>query len=930
MTSDFGVIYTPPRALLNKVPIDAPPPPEGVPAAPDSADTIQRGIDTANPHVVAVDEIRPGWEALLEAAEAAQARKANRRIIMRNVGGRLIPVGVSSSRAGATVPGSRTPSGPIVLPHGSSGRSRTSAAGAPLDGQLEQAMLMEAIRQSLVDHEQEEQRRAAQQQEQERQEQQQQEQEQPNRPGQSPVHGEQQERIQVQERSLPTSTTTATNVTTTTTDISAVSGDASSSPAPTGALSNATVTHTNEVTLPTTSGEPPVPGLLSTNTPLESTQDETRNSPPPSSSEVAPTLDEVENYAIPSASITGNLAAAELQTLALDSQPPPTTRAPAMIVMSNEPTETGSETGQPTQAPNISQGNFVKDSQASPSHVVPSPNNAPLIHPDPPATSRSAPGTKEASSRDGSPPPTAAAAAAAALALVSSESAQSLPQAETGHNSPHFPVPAEHGAALTATLPPAAATVSNSGQEVPGQGAETSLFANALSPPNTASVPGPNPLASGPSQTPGPINAGSKTVATGSEGSTSATPLSEDLAAASRMRAESELQVTDPFASLSLWGEPITQSVPLSAPLPVDPQEPTLDTERARSGSIVIPGSGGHKAGRTGQENMEAYGGISPSAPPAQAASPPLVSQFANIQNERRSEDVPNLTRLDGDCADLNRSPLSASLDANLTFSRAGESRIGAEYGPLHYPGSAARYEYPSSPRADTSMSDIPPRAASASAGTSRPSFSNWGQTTTGSATRKETNPFRRGLSPQSTGTGTPMHSGFQPIMDPAASLGVTAHPLFPTSTGAALFNAAYSRGTVGAEEGTPSTSLQSSHPPHPPQKSPSTGALLFSHANTQPWRQTSLGGPTLPHSAYPYAAPLSSNSLSQPAFAPAQFLPTTSSDGTVAVPSSPYLVPGGVPTPYGAPSYAASRREGTPSGHRPFHSYLEQSADQN
>lgn len=44
------------------------------------------------------DQIRPDWEAKLAAVQAAVTRRANRRIIMRQVGDRLIPVGVTSGR----------------------------------------------------------------------------------------------------------------------------------------------------------------------------------------------------------------------------------------------------------------------------------------------------------------------------------------------------------------------------------------------------------------------------------------------------------------------------------------------------------------------------------------------------------------------------------------------------------------------------------------------------------------------------------------------------------------------------------------------------------------------------------------------------------------------------------------------------------------
>ena len=51
-----------------------------------------------------IDHIRPDWEAKLAAVRAAVTRRANRRIIMRQVGDRLIPVGVTSGRVHAMVP----------------------------------------------------------------------------------------------------------------------------------------------------------------------------------------------------------------------------------------------------------------------------------------------------------------------------------------------------------------------------------------------------------------------------------------------------------------------------------------------------------------------------------------------------------------------------------------------------------------------------------------------------------------------------------------------------------------------------------------------------------------------------------------------------------------------------------------------------------
>lgn len=47
------------------------------------------------------DQIRPDWEAKLATVRAQAQRRANRRIIMRQVGDRLVPVGVTSGRVTA-------------------------------------------------------------------------------------------------------------------------------------------------------------------------------------------------------------------------------------------------------------------------------------------------------------------------------------------------------------------------------------------------------------------------------------------------------------------------------------------------------------------------------------------------------------------------------------------------------------------------------------------------------------------------------------------------------------------------------------------------------------------------------------------------------------------------------------------------------------
>ncbi len=62
------------------------------------------------------DQIRPDWEVKLNQVRAAVARRANRRIIMRQVGDQLIPVGVSRGTV-------------VTLPIGTEGPSSDDSSG---------------------------------------------------------------------------------------------------------------------------------------------------------------------------------------------------------------------------------------------------------------------------------------------------------------------------------------------------------------------------------------------------------------------------------------------------------------------------------------------------------------------------------------------------------------------------------------------------------------------------------------------------------------------------------------------------------------------------------------------------------------------------------------------------------------------------------
>ncbi|GAA5968203.1 hypothetical protein JCM11641_003768 [Rhodosporidiobolus odoratus] len=71
--------------------------PAGAAAAPKSR---RKSFAHTEKAVVTTDMIHPDWEEKLETMKAAVARRANRRIVFRQVGDRLIPVGIASGRGG--------------------------------------------------------------------------------------------------------------------------------------------------------------------------------------------------------------------------------------------------------------------------------------------------------------------------------------------------------------------------------------------------------------------------------------------------------------------------------------------------------------------------------------------------------------------------------------------------------------------------------------------------------------------------------------------------------------------------------------------------------------------------------------------------------------------------------------------------------------
>lgn len=162
---NFGVVYVPPpwRSGIGSD-VAAPAWADSVKASESSLSypthkRRQRSFGADSPEVVTIDHIRPDWEAKLAAVQAAVTRRANRRIIMRQVGDRLIPVGVTSGRVHALSPEEAAAEG--VDTGSRRNRRRQQAAQNQnfeqfmgMGGQdLEELMLMEAMRLSMIDHE---------------------------------------------------------------------------------------------------------------------------------------------------------------------------------------------------------------------------------------------------------------------------------------------------------------------------------------------------------------------------------------------------------------------------------------------------------------------------------------------------------------------------------------------------------------------------------------------------------------------------------------------------------------------------------------------------------------------------------------------------------------------------------------------------------
>ncbi|KAJ6455750.1 hypothetical protein C8R45DRAFT_586796 [Mycena sanguinolenta] len=176
---NFGIVYTPPpwRAGIGSDGTHSPwadSPKGSSPSIESSAPypthkRRQKSFSADSAEVVLIDHIRPDWEAKLAAVRAAVTRRANRRIIMRQVGDRLIPVGVTSGRVHPLTP-EEAAQAEVPAEGTGSRRSRRRQQPPPngnfeqfmgMGGQeLEELMIMEAMRLSLIDHEEQQRKEA--------------------------------------------------------------------------------------------------------------------------------------------------------------------------------------------------------------------------------------------------------------------------------------------------------------------------------------------------------------------------------------------------------------------------------------------------------------------------------------------------------------------------------------------------------------------------------------------------------------------------------------------------------------------------------------------------------------------------------------------------------------------------------------------------
>ncbi|GAA5991274.1 hypothetical protein JCM5350_005314 [Sporobolomyces pararoseus] len=102
MEPNFGCVYekpTPSRPTVQQVNSGNSGSSEEATPVQKSPKPRRKSFAHTEKEVVTTDMLHPDWETKLEAMKATVARRANRRIVFRQVGDRLVPVGITSGRA---------------------------------------------------------------------------------------------------------------------------------------------------------------------------------------------------------------------------------------------------------------------------------------------------------------------------------------------------------------------------------------------------------------------------------------------------------------------------------------------------------------------------------------------------------------------------------------------------------------------------------------------------------------------------------------------------------------------------------------------------------------------------------------------------------------------------------------------------------------
>ena len=193
VTENFGVVFEPRAGSEHETTEAVLARTEEAFGTGGSASRSKVMVAADDPRVVLTDHVHPEWKEQLAEAQAAHARRATRRVIMRQVGDTVVPIGVLSSRTGQSLAeavgqnaalGRSVQGGNIVLTDNAGRGARGGSAATFLrrlnpgrrrtvldepcvrrsldmhPREVENLMVAEAMRLSLIEHERELRRRA--------------------------------------------------------------------------------------------------------------------------------------------------------------------------------------------------------------------------------------------------------------------------------------------------------------------------------------------------------------------------------------------------------------------------------------------------------------------------------------------------------------------------------------------------------------------------------------------------------------------------------------------------------------------------------------------------------------------------------------------------------------------------------------------------